>query len=498
MTRRPALVLLAGFVLPALIYWAIITAGTFNLFGPSYSWQSYNYLALALADGRQSIPAEAISAEGLYIDGKVYMYYGILPALMRLPLIPFLDLREVPVARLVNLFMLLVGQFALQWVILRIAAAQGRTQAIDRFVTVALSLILWFGSAAMLLLPNPNVYYQPYGAAHMVSSLFVALLAYDLLVVGRAPRGSRLLLYGLLAALGVYTRQTYAVGLYAATLLLLLPDLAEWRRARGPAFGAALRGAVLPLLIMFLAGAGYLALAYARSGHLTTGWSVADWGYSSIAPRDARLITLSEQQFSAVRIVPNFVYFMVGGTHWREPLIEALGGGTVRTLSHPFRYLVYTPLALLIAGVGLWALVRQPPALARLCRLAAVALSIPALLQLAYGTVFVRYSCELWPLLFWLILVAQRQVDPAALFGRRQAAGMAAMSVLLLVSATYVVTRPMTFWYDSGNFEGSLYNPLPAPIAARATAPGSRDPTIEPIRDRVGAGVWIDSERRFR
>ncbi|WP_426167514.1 hypothetical protein [Sandarakinorhabdus sp. DWP1-3-1] len=498
MTTRRWLVPLLAFVVPAIAYLAIITRGTFDLFGPVYAWQAYNYLALALADGRQDIPAEAIAAEGVYIGGKVYMYYGIIPALLRIPLMPFLDLREVPVSRLVSLFMLLVGQFAMQWTILRVAAVHGRTAFIDRFVTVALSIILWFGSAAMLLLPNPDLYYQPYSAAHMVSSVFFALLVYDLLVVGRAPRGARLMAYAVLAGLGVYTRQTYAIGLYAVTLVLLLPDLAEWRRARGPALGAAVRAAVLPLFIMFLAGCGYLALAYARSGHLTTGWSVDAWGFSAIVPRDARMISLDEQQFSPVRIIPNFVYFMVGGPHWREPLIEALGGGTVRTLSHPFRYLVYTPLALLIAGAGLWALLRRPPAPARTIRLVGAMLAIPAMLQLAYGTVFVRYSCELWPGLWWLMLVALRQIDPAVLFGRRQAAGMAAMAALLLVSAGYVATRPATFWYTSGNFEGSLSNPLPAVLAARATAPGSRDPTIAPTRARVGSGVWIEAEQRYR
>ncbi len=474
-------------VAPALAYLAIVTRGSFNPFDADYGWQAYNQLALALAAGHQAIPAEAISAEGLYVGGKVYMYYGLVPALLRLLLMPFVDLRLVPVSMLLTWAMLITGQAALQLAVLRIYRANGRDAAINRSLLVAASILIWFSSGSYLLIQNASLYHQPYAAAAMLSSLFVAMLANDLLVRGQRPAGARLLLYALLAGLCVHTRQTYAVGLYAAMLALLLPGRNGWRVAFGQA--------VLPLLLLFAAGLSYLALGYDRFGRLTIGWSVRDWGFAAIQPLNDRMMTLIDQQFSMVRIIPNLVSIIFGTQGLRIRWIAAWGGGTVENHNLvPVRYLLYTPLGLVLAGVGVWVLMR----LWRSQRSAAVALVLPglgflatALLQLSYGTMDYRYSAELWPLLLWLILIALRHAEPAKLPSHLRRPAMVAMAVMTLASIVHVATLPRWNWYEAPTIPGSLVLPLPAALAARATAPGARDPTIEPIRQRVGDGRYV-------
>ncbi len=486
---------LIAFVIPALAWVAIITQGSFNLFGPAYGWQAYNHLALALVDGRLDIPAEAIGAEGLYVDGKVHLYYGLVPALLRLPLMPFLDLRQVPVSNLIVWGMLVAGQVALQLAVLRIWRATGRDAPIDKVLVVVVSIILWFGSGSFLLVQNANLYHHPYAAAAMLAAIFVAMLASDLLVAGRAPAGRRLILYALVAGLAVHGRQTYAVGLYVATLGLLLPSLGALRADPRGATLAAVRSAIVPLAVLFVAGAAYLGLGYARFGRLTSGWSVREWGFGRIQPWSDRLQTFVDQQFSLVRILPNIRYDLIGGARWRNETIKALGGGTVEIHSYSsVHYILFAPLALLLAGLGawlLWRLWRRGDPTAGPLGLAALGLLVTALLQLSYGTMDYRYTAELWPLLTLLLLVALRHADTTRLALRWRPAAMAVMVGLTAISLAYVATRPRALWYDAPRGEGSLTQPLPAKLAALATAPGSRDPAIEPIRERVGDGHYV-------
>ena len=490
--RLAALVL--AFALPALAWLGIISGGSFDPFGPSYGWQAYNYQALSIAAGRLDIPAEAISGEGLYLGGEVHMYYGLIPAVLRLPLMPFLDLRTVPVSNLIVWAMLVAGTAALQLAVLRIWRATGRDAPIDRVLVIVVSFILWFGSGNFLLVHDANLYHQPYAAAAMLASIYVAMLATDLLVAGRPPAGTRLIAYAIVAGLAVYSRQTYAVGLYIATLGLLLPAPSAWGADRRGAALGAMRAAIVPLAVMFVAGAGYLAVGYARFGRLTSGWTVRDWGFGIIQPWSNRLATLDEQQFSAARILPNLIYDLIGQGHWRNAAIKALGGGTVEIHGYgTIHYVLFAPLALLLAGLGawlLWRLWRTRRDVAVPLLLASFGLLVTALLQSSYGTMSYRYTAELWPLLTLLILIALRHADTSQLAPRWRPAAMLTMVGLTTVSLAYTTLRKPAVWFDAPRIEGSLVQPLPPKLAALATAPGSRDPTIEPIRDRVGDGDY--------
>ena len=76
----------------------LATNGTFDLFQPSFLWKAYNHYFLSLMDGRLDVPAYAIGKEGNFVDGKAYMYYGLVPTLTRFFVHPFVDLAQVPMA----------------------------------------------------------------------------------------------------------------------------------------------------------------------------------------------------------------------------------------------------------------------------------------------------------------------------------------------------------------------------------------------------------------
>jgi hypothetical protein len=67
----------------------MVTYGTFDFFYPESFSNFYEYQAASLLKGRLDVPDEAISGEAFIVDGKRYGYFGITPALLRLPLVIF-------------------------------------------------------------------------------------------------------------------------------------------------------------------------------------------------------------------------------------------------------------------------------------------------------------------------------------------------------------------------------------------------------------------------
>jgi hypothetical protein len=486
------LVALGFFILPAILYVGLITRFTFGLFDPTYGWQAYNYFALALADGRQAIPAEVIAGEGLYINGQVFMYYGALPAALRLPLIAFVDLRHVPVSNFLVSIMLIAGQWAMQVAILRIFIANGRTTVwADRFMLVLVSTASWFMSGPFLIAQNANFYHEPYAAAVMLTGFYLALLSDDLLVRKRRPAGSRLLVYAILAGLSVFTRQTCAVGLYAVTLALLLPEWPALRTETGKTIRETIRRAFLPLLLLFLFGIGFIAMSYFRTGAFGSSWTVENYGYYILGNNRPRLRTMIDQQFSAIRIIPNTIYFLFGGQILREKLILDWGGGLVVTFGWAVRWAIYAAVPLIMAVAGQVCIVRRLRArqpLAVLVALCALGLLLTMLIIFAYGTTQYRYNSEAWPFIAWLMLIAMRDLDPTRLFGRRLPLAVGTAIALSVISLAYSTNLRSSLIADAPRDRGSLRVgvTLPPELIAQATAVGARDPDVIAIRNSKG------------
>ena len=81
-----------GGLLATVLLLGVLTKGTFDpAFRASPEPQAlfYDAQARALLDGRLDVPPEAIGGEGITIDGRTYGYFGIMPALLRLPFIGF-------------------------------------------------------------------------------------------------------------------------------------------------------------------------------------------------------------------------------------------------------------------------------------------------------------------------------------------------------------------------------------------------------------------------
>lgn len=67
----------------------MVSYGTFKLFYAETFSNFYDHQAASLLQGRLDVPDEAISGEAFIVDGKRYGYFGVTPALLRLPLVIF-------------------------------------------------------------------------------------------------------------------------------------------------------------------------------------------------------------------------------------------------------------------------------------------------------------------------------------------------------------------------------------------------------------------------
>ena len=73
----------------SIAFTAMLTSGTFRLIYPETFGNFYDFQALSLLQGRLDVPEEALQEEAFVYAGKIYGYFGVTPALLRLPFVIF-------------------------------------------------------------------------------------------------------------------------------------------------------------------------------------------------------------------------------------------------------------------------------------------------------------------------------------------------------------------------------------------------------------------------
>jgi hypothetical protein len=83
--RHPWLIFGVVFGICLLVYAYSVTRGTGALFEPETFGSFYDYQAISLLHGRLDVPEKAISGEAFVFEGHYYGYFGLTPAILRLP-----------------------------------------------------------------------------------------------------------------------------------------------------------------------------------------------------------------------------------------------------------------------------------------------------------------------------------------------------------------------------------------------------------------------------
>jgi hypothetical protein len=401
-------------IVGTLSYWVLVTNGTLDFTGWERFGLAYNSYLVNLLDGRLSVDPETIRLEGFYDGETAYMYFGVLPALLRLPFLPFVDFDTTYLARMI-VFIFSAATAGLCHAI-SIIFIRRSTDVFDLELRSSwywvTGLLCWGSSATVILISSASVYHEP-----LAVGLFLAILY--LFVVMRFWRGRNqsnqlvLMTLALIAGLSVHARPTIAIGLYLATVGLAFT---LWMaRCRGQSsFKVVMTNALLigtpPALILLFFGVLLLWMNFARWGDPFVMAPLDHYGVvlqvEGVSPRIEAMI--EDGRFNLLRIPANLLAHLLGGYQsWHETLTDFFNLGVVR-LEQPTIGIVmlFVPfLFLAVRGVGclrrFWVI---DDATALPLFLVGAAYVVTTSLILAYATVTYRYKVEIWPLLFFLSL----------------------------------------------------------------------------------------------
>jgi hypothetical protein len=248
--------------LPALLLFTwLITQGGFRLI----AWESfgdyYDYQARSLLQGRLDVPPERIGAEAFVVDGRTYGYFGITPALLRLPFAAtglwFGQLARL--LMLVDFAACLV--FAYQLLRLLWRQGTGRGDEPPGWTTALLTLGAGLGSTLLYLSSRAFTYHEAVlcGAAFALASAWFSLRALEQPSWGN---------WSWALGLGVLAVNARAPsGLFAFVLIGLVAAWLLVQGARRPSVGPGAAGLILVGLLSLAGAFSFNAFNYLKFGN---------------------------------------------------------------------------------------------------------------------------------------------------------------------------------------------------------------------------------------
>jgi hypothetical protein len=230
----------------------LITGWTFQLDYPESFGDFYDYQAASLLQGRLDVPKDAIGWEAFVVEGKYYGYFGITPALIRMPFVAL----GIGFGRLSRTFMLCFFSLGL----LAAYGALGHASALltgrppPPWTTVLFTLNVGLGSTLFFLGSRAFIYHEALlcGAAFALASGYCSL---RYLAAPEKRWWSAALLCGVLAMQARPTVGLFALSLVACAALAIL--LTVW----GASAAGSRRSTLAPMAIVALSGVGVLSYA---------------------------------------------------------------------------------------------------------------------------------------------------------------------------------------------------------------------------------------------
>lgn len=376
---------------------------------PSQLGLTYNSMTLRLLEGRFDVDPAAIGYEGFVRDGRTYSYFGIFPALLRLPLVPFIDLATVLVE---GTYRYAASLLAASGGVAMVVTLQRHFGPADDVATRPLLIAAALSGPSVMLAIRPGIYQEAALWAWGLCAWFLAILL-PALRAGAKPSAGRLCALALLSGLCLLTRPTTGLGLMLGLGLLLLSMVLGEATKDGLTGSGLLRRAirgvlrgeiVLPVLVV------------CSLGVVAAGVNLARWGNPFVFA-DVRLqVALVEAYpdrldrlaryglFHPERFGLGVLYYFLPIWAWNKGERFLFHDDVVRLFDAfelpPSSFFLTDPLTMLLAAAGFVALLRgRLPTFERARVFAVVAgFSVaPALMLVGWYMAF-RYRAEFMPL----------------------------------------------------------------------------------------------------
>jgi hypothetical protein len=382
---------------PAVAYYAVlISLGFTSFFTPAVHGLTFNQMLRSLLHGSFDVDPQTIGTEGRLRNGLTYSYFGILPALLRLPFLVCANFANTDYTRLSCVAAVgVMAGFKLASV-LTVWRASGRT---DRPELPALFAMAILAGGPQIQFLRSVIYEEVLLWAVALASGFVYLVIRGYY----SEEGFTARLLALLAAtagLCLLTRVSTALGLYIALGLLMLQ--LSWRAMPG-AGPARLVAALVPIiqagaiLCAFLAIAGFIN--YERWGN-----PLVFAGESDVPAISDSLGSAGEfGRFNAIRLGYALAYYFLpvwavqtadGSLLW-----SAFAHRTIYAVElPPSSFFISDPLTIGLAIFALVQLLRHKHVLNRAILGPVLAgLFVPILLILTFSSMTFRYRLEFYP-----------------------------------------------------------------------------------------------------
>ncbi|MBI5814828.1 MAG: hypothetical protein HZB29_04375 [Nitrospinae bacterium] len=217
-------------------FW-IVTQGQWKLFAPVAFQPRYEAQAKSLLEGRLDVPDEAARPEAFYDKGNAYLYWGLAPALLRVPVIALFPEYGFNQSRVIFLLAsaaaLLMAVCILRTTHVILFGRQFDTGK-NAFIFSVYILVLSLGSTNIFLLSFPEIHNE----AVLLGSTFTLIALFFLLKLKTRPSSpGRYVFLAFVAALfAAHTRFAVSLGIFAAFFAIPLFGLLSglFQRKKGP------------------------------------------------------------------------------------------------------------------------------------------------------------------------------------------------------------------------------------------------------------------------
>jgi hypothetical protein len=218
--------ILPSFLASLLVCAWFVTWGDWKFSEPEEFCGFYDAEARSIIEGRLDVPPAAIGSEAFGFQGKTYGYFGIGPALLRIPLViafKNMDGRWSRLMMMIACTINLICAYRIMRMVLGDRAGNLRTHRVLESLFI---LCAGIGSTNVFLVARSFTFHE----AVMWGSAFALLFTLALLKYLARPRCKFLLLAGFFAFMSLHSRATAGVG--ALLALSVLTGVLTWRAFR--------------------------------------------------------------------------------------------------------------------------------------------------------------------------------------------------------------------------------------------------------------------------
>lgn len=206
-----------SFAFVLLIFSWFITYGTWQILGKENFGIFFDAQAKSLLKGRLDVPLSAIQAEAFIVNGKYYGYFGLTPALLRIPLV-FLQMDGCwsRLSMLIACFLNLLFAYRI-YSFLQKNVFHSEKQVFDcKYITASFLLVVGLGTTNIFLASRAYVYHETIiwaGALALISIYFFAQYTIK-------PTATNLIKILVFALLTVLSRPTIGFGILLGCFIL--------------------------------------------------------------------------------------------------------------------------------------------------------------------------------------------------------------------------------------------------------------------------------------